>query len=111
MSDAIAFDEEAGKFQEKNKEERSDIFFLCPKLIRAKDEPANDGHDAAHQDEKTEEFKEEIEKRPNRARLEFMGKRKKSKVFAKFNKVTCGEPFDHIHNKSGHETEDQKRMG
>jgi hypothetical protein len=80
-------------------------------LIRAEDKPAKDGHDAAHQDEKTEEFKEEIEKRPNGARLEFMGKRKKRKVFAKFNKVTRREPFDHIHNKRGHETEDQKRMG
>jgi hypothetical protein len=80
-------------------------------LIRAEYEPAKDGHDAAHQDEKTEEFKEEIEKRPNGARLEFMGKRKKCKVFAKFNKVTRREPFDHIHNKRGHETEDQKRMG
>jgi hypothetical protein len=76
-------------------------------LIRAEDKPAKDGHDAAHQDEKTEEFKEEIEKRPNGARLEFMGKRKKRKVFAKFDKVPCGEPFDHVHNKGGHKTKDQ----
>jgi hypothetical protein len=40
-----------------------------------------------------------------------MGKRKKCKVFAKFNKITRREPFDHIHNKRGYETEDQKRMG
>jgi hypothetical protein len=80
-------------------------------LIRAKDEPAKDGHDAAHQDEKTEEFKEEIKKRPNGARLEYMSESKKREIFAEFNKVTCGEPFDHIYDKRGHETEDQKRMG
>ncbi len=110
VSDAVPFDEEAGKLQEKNKKERSDILFFCPKLIRAKDKPAKDGHGAAHQDEKTEEFKEEIEKRPNGTRLEHMSESKKREIFTEFNKVTCGEPFDHIHNKSGYETENQKRM-
>jgi hypothetical protein len=111
VGDPIARNEKAGNFEKEDEEERSDVFFLCPKLIRAKDEPAKDSHEAACENEKTEEFKEKIEKGPNGARLEFMSESEKRKIFAEFNEVPRGEPLDHIHNKSGHEAEDKKCMG
>ena len=107
MGDSVAFDEKARKFEEEDEEECGDVLFLRSELIGTEYEPTDDGHYATHEDQEAEELQKEIEKRPNGARLEFMGKRKKRKIFAKFDKVPCGKSFDHVHNKGGHKTKDQ----
>ncbi|HVP79345.1 MAG TPA: hypothetical protein VMV04_15780, partial [Thermodesulfobacteriota bacterium] len=69
MCDAVSLNEKTGQFQKKDEEQCGDILFLGPELIRANHKAANNGHDAAHEDKKAEEFEEEIEKRADGASL------------------------------------------
>ena len=107
MSNAVAFDKKAGKFQEKDEEEGGHVLFFSPELIGANDKAPNNSHDAAYQYEETEELEKEVKERADRTRLKHAGKREEWNAMAQFYKITRGKPFDHIHNKGGHESKYQ----
>jgi len=105
MGNPVTLDKEAGKFQEKDEEQGGNVLFFRPELIRANCKTANHGHDAAHQDKKAEEFKEEIEERTDCTGFKLMGKRD-----SKLNQITGSKSLDHIHHKGSDESKYEQRM-
>ena len=107
MGNAVTLNKETGKFQEKDEGQCGHVLFFCPELIRANRKAANNGHDAAHQDKKAEEFEEEIEKRTDWTGLKDTSERKEGYAMAQFHEIPCGKPLDHIDHKGGDESKYQ----
>ncbi len=105
VSDAIPFDKETGKFQEKDEEEGGNVLFFRSELIGASHKTAGDSHEATHQDQEAEEFKEEIEERTDGPGLKLTGERD-----SKLDQITGGQSLDHIHHKGGDKSKYQQRV-